>query len=234
MSVVSATAALETQALGEFDSLMAYCLRTTEAWNSLQEMVSAGHASKVLYPPTGTHANAQQLALLAEQYRQQFLLPFAFQHLASIFESFLFDFLKIILVNNPIQLSQKKQIEVGLALSVPDRATLIDLIAERELNEIKYRKPREWFEFLEKLIHLGCPAPNEIDALAEMKACRDVLSHNAGITNQVYLDKAGALARWVLNERIVIDPPYFQDCWTLARKIVHDLGTTAVARFTIP
>lgn len=225
---------LSVRSLRACDALMEYCQRSDEVWHSLHVTVAQGHPSRVLDPTTGVEVTAQGLATMATKYRAAYLLPLAVQQLTSLFESFFFDFLKAILVNNPLQLAQRKQIEVGLALSAPDRAALIELIAERELNEIKYRKPREWFEFLEKLVRLGCPTADEMDSLAEMKACRDVLAHNAGIVNTVYMDKAGVKTRWALNNLIMIDPFHFHEYWTLTRKIIHDLSSAATARFTTP
>ena len=234
MALPRTLALLGQRAATELEALRIYCQHTEAVWDSLMDAMSRGHVARIPVPATGQLATAQELNTLSLRYRDAYLLPFAFQHLIALFEYFFFDFLKALLVNNPLQLSQRKQIEVGLALSVPDRAALIELIAERELNEIKYRKPREWFEYLDRLVRLGCPTVDEIDSLAEIKACRDVLAHNVGTANVIYLDEAGAKARWSLDQQVIIDPPYFHDCMTLIRKIIQDLSAAAAARFTTP
>jgi hypothetical protein len=51
-----------------------------------------------------------------------------------VFDAFLFDFLRLLLTNEPRHLAQKKEIDVSLALSTADRDGLVFLIAERELK----------------------------------------------------------------------------------------------------
>jgi hypothetical protein len=60
-----------------------------------------------------------------------------------------------------------------------------------------------------------------------MKAARDLLIHNLGIVNKTYLDKAGTKARYAVGDQVVIDRPYFDDCWLLAKKLVEDIAAAA-------
>jgi hypothetical protein len=106
------------------------------------------------------------------------------------------------------------------------------LIAERELNELKYDRPAAWFEYMNKTVHLGCPTTDEIERVAEMKAGRDLLIHNSGIVNRTYLDKAGIQARYALGDKVVIDRRYFEGCWRLARKLVDDITSAAKRRLS--
>ncbi len=101
------------------------------------------------------------------------------------------------------------------------------LIAEREINELKYDRPRVWFDYMSKIVKLGCPTDNEIERTAEMKAARDLLTHNLGIVNKTYLDKAGTQGRYAVGDHVVIDLPYFGDCWLLAKKLVDDVTAAA-------
>ena len=50
------------------------------------------------------------------RYRTQYLQALSFIQLSTVFEAFLFDFLRLMLTNEPRHLAQKKQIEVSLAL----------------------------------------------------------------------------------------------------------------------
>ena len=130
------------------------------------------------------------------RYRTQYVQALSFVQLSTVLEAFLFDFLRLLLTNEPRHLSQKKQIEVSLALSAADREALVLLIADRELNELKYDRPKAWFEYLNRLIKLGCPTDDEIERIAEMKAAPDLLIHNSGIVNKTYLEKADTRARY--------------------------------------
>ena len=77
---------------------------------------------------------------------------------------------------------------------------------------------------------LGCPTPEEIERLAEAKASRDVLSHNRGVANRVYGQKAGRLARFEDGQRIEIDGPYFRAAWELLLKIADDVCGAALGK----
>jgi hypothetical protein len=63
-----------------------------------------------------------------------------------------------------------------------------------------------------------------------MKAARDLLIHNPGIVNKTYLDKAGTKGRYAVGDQVVIDIPYFGDCWVLAKKLVDDIAAAAKRR----
>ena len=58
---------------------------------------------------------------------------------------------------------------------------------DRELNELKYDRPMAWFDYLNRIVKLGCPTVEEIERFAEMKAARDLLIHNSGIVNFRYV-----------------------------------------------
>ena len=109
---------------------------------------------------------------------------------------------------------------------------LVLLIAERELNELKYDRPKAWFDYMDKMIRLRCPTGDEIERIAEMKAARDLLIHNSGIVNKTYLEKAGAKAHYAAGEKVVIDSQYFDECWLLAKKLVDDITTSAKHRIS--
>ena len=46
----------------------------------------------------------------------------------------------------------------------------------------------------------NAPTEDEIDALAEIKAARDILEHNAGVVNEIYRRKAGKRARYEVGD----------------------------------
>jgi hypothetical protein len=100
----------------------------------------------------------------------------------------------------------------------------------KELNEIASTRPRDWFAYLEGQVRLGCPSEEEIDRLGEAKAARDVLAHNRGIANKIYVLKAGALARFPDGEQIDIPEPYHRQVWELIRKVVTDVSNQAIAK----
>jgi len=79
---------------------------------------------------------------------------------------------------------------------------------------------------------LDCPAEEEIDALAEIKAARDILEHNAGVVNEIYLRKAGKRARYGVGDHIELEDAYHLESWTLLKKAVRDVTFAAIARLS--
>jgi hypothetical protein len=50
-----------------------------------------------------------------------------------------------------------------------------------------------------------------LDHFIEAKASRDVIIHNRGAINKLYIEKAGTKARGQVGEELVIDEQYFSD-----------------------
>jgi hypothetical protein len=228
------------------DEIDALCLRTKSdlddlfnfgahnhvIWTQFKAWVRQGNTLRSKTIKTGVEVKEKDLLRLYARYRTTYLFGLSFVQLVTILEAFLFDFLRLLLTNDPRHLAQKKQIEVGVALSAADREALVLLIAERELNELKYERPKAWFDYLGKIIKLGCPTEEEIERIAEMKAARDLIIHNTGIVNKTYTEKAGTKARYMPGDKVVIDRPYFDNCWALAKKLVDDIGAAAKRRLT--
>jgi hypothetical protein len=231
MAVTDEIAVVRDRTLSGLTAAIDFLDHNLVVWRSFADSVAAGHTLDFTNTTTGTRTNQNDLVRLSDPYTNDYLLPFTFQRILALFETFFFDLLRVLLRHEPRRLS-KKTVEFGTILAAPNRDVLILSVVDRELNEVKYRKVAEWFEFLESTVRLGCPAVDEIEQLAEMKASRDILEHNAGEINEVYLAKAGARARYKVGERLEIPDPYLRTCWTLLRKIVEDVVTAATARLT--
>jgi hypothetical protein len=102
----------------------------------------------------------------------------------------------------------------------------------KQLNELKYEHLRKWFEAVNKTVKLDCPTKDEIDALAEIKAARDILEHNAGVVNKIYLRKAGEKSRYGIGDHIEIEDVYHLESWMLIKKVVQDITSAAIVRLS--
>ncbi len=127
-----------------------------------------------------------------------------------------------------------KAVSFKTVLDAPDKEAVTLYIVDKELNEISYKQPSDWFEYLEKKVKLDCPTQDEISQIGEAKASRDILVHNGGITNQVYLKKAGKFARFNDGQRLEIPEHYHRQTWQLIRKVIADVFTAASARLAKP
>lgn len=54
----------------------------------------------------------------------------------------------------------------------------------------------------------------------ECKATRDIIVHNAGIINKIYIEKTGSNARGIIGEEIVIDKLYFENLLVLSKSLI--------------
>ncbi len=82
-----------------------------------------------------------------------------------------------------------------------------------------YAKPSAQFEYLEKVVDI------EIDELLkeswiEIKATRDLLVHNSGVINRLYLSKAGNQSRGEDGEEIPINKEYIEQSMSTVKSIV--------------
>lgn len=163
----------------ELDAVHDFYEHSKIVWRSFQVLVGEGHKVSAENRATGTRIDQDGLVRLAPQYMREFLATFTFRQFVSAFEAFLFNFLHRLLLYNPWQFSEK-QLDFGTVLKAASRDEVLSGVIVKQLNELKYEQLREWFAAVNRAVKLDCPAEDEIDALAEIKATRDILEHNAG------------------------------------------------------
>jgi hypothetical protein len=152
------------------------------------------------------------------------------QFSGSTIETFFFDLLRLWLMAYPQSLGGKELLFKNV-LDAPDKGAVTLYVVNRELNEIAYERPREWFAYLEARAKLGCPTAGEVERIGEVKASRDILAHNRGIANKLYESKAGQAARYKDGDKIEIPEHYHRETWELIRKVIADLSAAAEAKF---
>ncbi|TAJ93212.1 MAG: hypothetical protein EPO31_03100 [Gammaproteobacteria bacterium] len=137
------------------------------------------------------------------------------QQQVSLFESLFFDVIRILLSDRPERLSKKKQIDYESIFSSDTKEEIIWKLIDRELNEIKYKNVVEWFDYLNKMVTLPEIDSQDIEKISEAKAARDILVHNSGIINQIYINKSGGSARFTIGQKIDVSGDYTRDIWQL-------------------
>jgi hypothetical protein len=200
-------------------------------WRSFQTVVAEGHKVSAENVATGTRIDQDALVRLAPHYTREYLATFTFRQFVTAFEGFLFDFLHRLLLHNPWQLSEK-QLPFSAVLKAATRDEIASDVIAKHLNELKYEQLREWFAAINKAVKLDCPSEDEIEALAEIKAARDILEHNGGVVNEIYRRKAGRKARYEVGDHVEIEDAYQLESWRLLKKVVRDLTSAAVGRLS--
>jgi hypothetical protein len=222
---------IETLAAGTVSALEAshdYYTYTKRVWRLLQRIVKEGRQFTFRNQTTGTRIDQQALLGHAQQYVTDYLRASTFQHFVSLFEDFFF-LLRLWLAAHPGSLSRRK-VDMDAVLRAANKDEIVVSVVDRELDALKYQRLAEWFTYFDRLVHLNCPSAEEIETLAEMKASRDILVHNNGIVNTIYLDKAGAKARYNVGDKLEIPEEYHRASWMILRKLVRDMSAAAIAK----
>lgn len=140
-------------------------------------------------------------------------------------ESNLTRVLRLILTKYPHKLNVSTS-DISGSRSVPvniilDADTLEDAknsIIDRQLISVFYGAPKAYLAYFTKIAAVDTN-DSAFANYVELKACRDLLIHNAGVVNEIYRSKVGDLARAELGDRISVDSDYFDDCLAILKRI---------------
>jgi hypothetical protein len=235
--------------LARLDEARDFYLHTRQAWRVVQQIAHENRSVGIVDTATGREVLAHDLEPMAQRYVTVHLAESAFKGLSGLLEDWILGLARLWLAAYPKQLvaaydevadrtraQRRDEIQVPLSeiLAAPDIAAVVADVVERVVHDLAYRRPDQWFRFIENRVNLGCPDDAQRDALCEMKAARDVLEHNRGVVVRDYLDKAGVAARSGLGDIIQIDEPYLLNCFTLLRDVVQAMATEAIRRSSGP
>lgn len=221
--------ALATRTLATLEACHDYYTYTKRVWRLMQKDVGEGRTFTFRNLMTGTRVNERELAARAGLYVTSYLRSATFQQFVSCFEDFVFGLLRHWLTAFPHSLT-KRQIDFGSILRARDKTAIILVIVEKELNELKYERVSDWFAYMNRLVKLDCPTNEEIEQIAEIKASRDILVHNAGLVNSLYVSKAGPRARYREGENLDLPEIYHRESWEMIRRIIREVAVAAVAK----
>ena len=166
MALADDIRALRDRVLDDLKAAHDYYADAIIAWDLVGQVIAAGHTFSVRNMTTGTVTTQVELASKARGYVAEQLAEATFQKFISIFESYFFDLLRLWLMAYPQSLNARK-VDFQDVLAAPDKEAITLLVVNKELNEVFYDRPSGWFKYLEDKVKLGCPAPDEIDRIAE-------------------------------------------------------------------
>jgi hypothetical protein len=191
---------IRDQSLAALNDAHDYFTYTKDAWRSLQQDVQReGRTLQWQNLSTGTSISERDVAGRAQQF-------------VSIFENFLFDSIHAWILAYPEHVS-RRQLSGKDIFGLPDKTAIVDALVEKELKDVFYDRPANWFEYVRAMVKIAAPTPDEAKQFAEIKATRDVLVHGQGIANAYYIDKAGTSARAPLGSPLDVPGPYHQASW---------------------
>ena len=123
MALIQEIEQLRSDSIAALDAINNYYAHTKHVWRIVQEMVRQGHNFTIRNRETGNIVDGRKLSSLAQGYVTNYLNSATFQQFVSLFDDFVFDFLRVWLTEYPGSLSNR-QIVLGLFLSPPIRRRL--------------------------------------------------------------------------------------------------------------
>lgn len=232
MTLREQIANLREESLRALDASHNYYVHTGSAWRLIQRLVKQGHKFTVSNQATGSTIGEAELSGLAQGYITGYLASATFQDFVAIFERFFFEVVKAWLIKYPGNLAGK-ELKFRIVLDSASTEDTVAAVVAREVHGLSYQRVPKWFEELEKLVKLGCPNQDEIARLAEIKASRDVLVHNNGVANSIYIDKSMGLARFASGEKLELPERYHRESWGLIKQVVSDISDAAIRKLKI-
>lgn len=133
----------------------------------------------------------------------------AIYQLVTIMETLLNDILRLILIEYPNKIPSKKKVDVDCILSSDSIDQIKLTIVDSILNDIAYKSPKDYASEFDKYTGVNLLENPVFHKYIELKATRDIHIHNRGIANEVYLNKAGVVARVQNGQYLPVDIPYF-------------------------
>lgn len=127
-------------------------------------------------------------------------------------EAFIQDCIGIAASAYPAKLSvlaDKSGIPLDLFLEHEDRDDVIRRFVAVKCEGLMFGKPSEYLDKAAKVLAIELD-PDTVRAFIEIKASRDIIIHNNGLINKLYVEKASDNRRGAVGEELVIDHAYFR------------------------
>lgn len=119
-----------------------------------------------------------------------------------------------------------KKFDVEEILNSVDKNEIISKIIRQNLISLFYAGPAKQKEYFERI--LGIKLEDELwNDWFEFKATRDIIVHNSGIINNLYVEKSGQRSRGNIGDKIVVDSQYFSDSLATMKRIIGKCDVSA-------
>lgn len=152
-------------------------------------------------------------------------------------EDYLQEVLKIVLKWFPEKLAlaiDGRQVEKNIPLDVLLESStveeIMDKIIEKYLLSAFYGSPERYFDHAQSILSIKIEEELR-ESFAEIKAARDIIIHNSGIANEIYVSRAGTKARAHSAQRLEIDQKYFDGAIHIMKKLTHSVYSKTLERF---
>lgn len=108
-------------------------------------------------------------------------------------------------------------------LLVKGRDEIIDERIRLRLHRVLHAKPTDYLSYLSAIVQLKID-DETVGKFSEAKATRDVIVHGNGRANEIYIEKAGLLARAANGQRLDVGQPYFDACVATMKRLIGEIN----------
>ncbi|MBY5456117.1 hypothetical protein HFO89_07070 [Rhizobium leguminosarum] len=153
--------------------------------------------------------------------------------LVSRTEAFIQDCLAIVATAYPKKLSvlaDKGGIPLDLFLEHEEREDVIRRFVAMKCEGLMFGKPSEYLEKAAKVLTIELDA-DLVKAFIEIKASRDIIIHNSGRINKLYIEKVGDQRRGEDGEELVIDRDYFRHIIVTLKKLSGEIQSKTEQKY---
>lgn len=127
--------------------------------------------------------------------------------------------------------SQGRTVPIEVVLRAESNQEVLEWAIRKRCEEMLYYPPRKYLSHLGQILSFELN-DSAFDRFIEIKATRDILVHNSGIANQIYVEKAGPLARAQEGEPLLVDQSYFDVVITVLKRVSGIVVREAQAKFS--
>jgi hypothetical protein len=166
----------------------------------------------------------QELEAIYIHFSSNGLYEAFFVTAVSQFESFLGDVLLTFLNFYPLRIAEAVQgIPVCPNISphdlegAKDKDQLVQMVLSEHVGNVFRQRPCQYMAYVAKLLSVSND-PSFADYY-EVAATRDLVVHNNGLVNALYLDKAGKKAREAIGAKVPVDKQYYYGALAILKKV---------------
>lgn len=146
-------------------------------------------------------------------------------------ENYLADMLRVVFRGYPMKLSaEDKTVDLELVLAADDLDDVLSAVIERQIHSVFYRRPEKYFKFIEDVLSVSITDTLK-ETYSEVKATRDILVHNDGVANAIYVRKSGACARAEDGQPVGVDEAYFDASIRTMKELIQSVYSQLLQNF---
>jgi hypothetical protein len=175
----------------------------------------------------------QELAYMQKKF-PGLLLEMAFIYRVALFDAFIPDLIRLLLIGLPQMLKSKKQLSHQEILEQGEFNSLIGLMADKELQDFGYGSIKEQSRWVHD--HLGLDlfsSKTQLDQVTELTARRNLFVHANGCVDRSYLT-AASQGEENLGRRLDVHASYWGECDRCLTEVSDRLLDGILSKFCAP